>query len=66
MLASITRRLKGRSPVQIVQRVAHTIANFRREMTEPNGLGQFRRSGRWAAGGSVDNLVLRNPAVLAR
>ncbi|WP_017672115.1 methyltransferase domain-containing protein [Blastomonas sp. AAP53] len=33
---------------------------------EPNCIGQFRRSGRWTEGVSVDNLVLRNPAALAR
>lgn len=33
---------------------------------EPTCIGQFRRSGHWAEGVSVDNLVLRNPAALAR
>lgn len=33
---------------------------------EPSCVAQFRRSGRWTEGVSVDNLVLRNPAALAR
>jgi hypothetical protein len=32
---------------------------------EPHCIGQFRRSGHWAEGQSVDNLVLRNPAAQA-
>ena len=33
---------------------------------EPNCIDQFRRSGHWTEGTSVDNLVLRNPAALVR
>jgi SAM-dependent methyltransferase len=33
---------------------------------EPHCIGQFRRSGHWTEGTSVDNLVLRNPVALAR
>lgn len=33
---------------------------------EPNCIGQFRRSGHWREGVSVDNLVLHNPAAQAR
>ena len=33
---------------------------------EPHCVGQFRKSGHWAEGMSVDNLVMRNPAALRR
>ncbi|WAC23207.1 class I SAM-dependent methyltransferase [Blastomonas sp. SL216] len=54
VMAPVVDRLAGlEQPVSIIY-------------LEPNCIGQFRRSGRWTEGVSVDNLVMRNPAALAR
>jgi SAM-dependent methyltransferase len=54
----------------VMARVVDRLAGLEQPVSviylEPNCIGEFRRSGHWAEGVSVDNMVLRNPAARAR